>query len=95
MSDTQNNADSVDNASIEQLLTQQLALTEVYVKSEGSHFNIIAVGDCFDGLSRVKKQQTVYKPLQQMIADNTMHAVTIKAYTPTEWEREKKFNLPS
>ena len=91
MSDTQ----SVDNATIEQLLTQELALAEVHVKSEGSHFNIIAVGDCFESLSRVKKQQAVYKPLQQMIADNTMHAVTIKAFTPTEWEREKKFNLPS
>lgn len=95
MSDTQSNADSVDNAVIEQLLMQQLALAEVYVKSEGSHFNIIAVGECFDGLSRVKKQQAVYKPLQQMIADNVMHAVSIKAYTPTQWEREKKFNLPS
>lgn len=95
MSDTQSNADSVDNASIEQLLTQQLALAEAHVQSEGSHFNIIAVGECFDGLSRVKKQQTVYKPLQQMIADNTIHAVSIKAYTPVEWEREKKFNLPS
>lgn len=83
---------NVDNGAIEKLLIDALGLAEVQVKSEGSHFQIIAVGDCFDGLSRVKQQQKVYGPLREMIADNTMHAVTIKAFTPQQWQREKNFN---
>lgn len=92
MNDIQN---SVDCQGIEQLLRQKLSLKEVYVTQEGNHFTIIAVGECFQGLSRVKQQQTVYAPLKSLIADNVMHAVSIKSFTPTQWEREKKFNLPS
>ena len=46
----------------------------------------------FDGMSRVKKQQTVYGPLMEYIADNRIHAVSIKAYTPAEWARDRKLN---
>lgn len=88
-------AQVIDNATIEQLLKEQLGLTQVYVSSEGTHFTIKAIGDCFDGLSRVKQQQKVYAPLREFIADNTIHAVSIKAFTPEQWEKEKKFNLPS
>lgn len=85
----------MDNAQIEQLLKDEIELSEVHVKSEGTHFTIMAIGECFDGLSRVKQQQKVYAPLKPMIEDGSMHAVSIKAYTPEQWQREKKFNLPS
>ena len=80
----------MDTNQIESLLTEALGLTEVTVKSDGSHFNITAVGACFDGLSRVKQQQLVYKPLSEYIADGSMHAISIKAYTPEAWEKDKK-----
>ncbi len=85
----------MESTDVEKLLNEQLALAEVHVKSEGTHYNIIAVDDCFDGMSRVKKQQTIYAPLKALIEDGTIHAVSIKAYTPQEWTREKKFNMPS
>ena len=50
------------------------------------------MGEMFDGMSRVKKQQSVYGPLMEFIADNRIHAVSIKAYTPAEWERDRKLN---
>ena len=79
---------------VETLLKESLALDEVIVKANGSHYEVIAVGDCFDGLSRVKKQQLVYGPLMETISDGTIHAVSIKAFTPTEWQRERIFMLP-
>jgi len=56
---------------------------------------VIAVGDMFDGMSRVKKQQAIYAPLMDKIATNEIHALSIKAYTDAEWKRERKFQLPS
>jgi len=50
------------------------------------------VGEIFDGMSRVKKQQAVYAPLMEYIADNRIHALSIKAFTPTEWARDRKLN---
>lgn len=79
------------NKEIEQLLIETLGLAQAHVSSpDGSHFQVIAVGEQFDGMSRVKKQQTVYAPLMPYIADNRMHAISIKAYTPEEWRRERK-----
>lgn len=77
---------------IQAVLEQALTLDEVYVTGDGSHFQVIAVGEMFTELSRVKKQQAVYAPLMQYIADNRIHAVSIKAYTPTEWARDRKLN---
>ncbi|GAB3011726.1 BolA family protein [Bowmanella dokdonensis] len=79
---------------IETILRDALDLSELYVKGEGSHYQVIAVGEVFANASRVKKQQLIYGPLSAQIADGTIHALTIKAFTPTEWQRERKFILP-
>ncbi len=84
----------MDNQEIETLLKSELDLAEVHVKSDGSHFQIIAVSDKFDGMSRVKKQQMIYAPLSDKIADGSMHALSIKTFSEKEWQRESKFNLP-
>lgn len=79
---------------IKTLLTASLELDEVHVKGEGSHYQVIAVGNLFEGMSRVKKQQAIYAPLSDVIAAGTIHALSIKAFTPEEWKREQKFNSP-
>lgn len=81
----------MDKQEIIDRLNQALKLDEVYVMSDdGSHFQVIAVGELFAELSRVKKQQVIYAPLSEFIADNRIHALSIKTYTPTEWQRDRK-----
>ncbi|MBI6549209.1 BolA family iron metabolism protein IbaG [Xenorhabdus lircayensis] len=75
---------------IKKVLMEKLVLDEVIVSGDGSHFQVIVVGEVFDGLSRVKQQQAVYAPLMEYIADNRIHALSIKAYTPTQWQRDRK-----
>ncbi|MCR3755642.1 MAG: acid stress protein IbaG [Sodalis sp. Psp] len=79
---------------IKKMLMNALALDEVYVSGTGSHFQIIAVSEQFAGISRVKKQQMIYAPLMKCISDNRIHALSIKAYTPDEWQRgsQGRFN---
>jgi acid stress-induced BolA-like protein IbaG/YrbA len=84
----------MDNKEIEDLLKSALSLAEVRVTSDGSHFQIIAVSDTFEGMSRVKKQQAIYAPLSAQIADGSMHAISIKTFSEKEWQRESKFNVP-
>ncbi|MFY8273719.1 BolA family protein [Pseudoalteromonas sp. SSDWG2] len=84
----------MQSSQVEALLKEELELEEVIVKVEGTHYQVIAVGDCFDGVTPVKKQQLVYKPLMDQISDGTIHAVTIRAFTPQQWQRERKFILP-
>lgn len=77
---------------IKEVLMNALALDETHITGDGSHFQAIVVGAMFDGMSRVKKQQTVYAPLMEYIADNRIHALSIKAYTPEEWARDRKLS---
>ena len=78
---------------IEAILLEALSLDEVKVTQEGTHYKIIAVGECFDGMGRVKQQQTIYGPLMAHITSGELHAITINAFTPTQWKREKVFNM--
>lgn len=84
--------DTMENSEIKDVLMKALALEEAHVTGDGSHFQVIAVGELFATMSRVKKQQAVYAPLMEYIADNRIHALSIKAYTPEEWQRDRKLN---
>lgn len=79
---------------LEELLKEATGADEVHVKLDGNNVNIIAVGDVFGSLSRVKRQQAVYAPLKPYIADGSLHAVSIKTYTPDDWQRDKKLMMP-
>lgn len=85
----------MEKQAIEALINDALSLDELHVNVDGSHVSVIAVGAVFDGVSRVKKQQLVYKPLKSHIESGEIHAVTIKSYTPDEWQKDKKLILPS
>jgi len=76
---------------IKDKLQQELVLEQCIVKGENGTFEVIAVGDIFTGLSRVKKQQLIYGPLRAEIISNAIHALTIKALTPDEWQKQKHF----
>jgi acid stress-induced BolA-like protein IbaG/YrbA len=84
----------VENSDIEKLINDAVELDELHVKFDGSQCKVIAVADFLGELSRVKKQQTIYSPLSEAIKEGAIHAVTIKTFTTTEWQREKMFNLP-
>ncbi|CAM3161166.1 MULTISPECIES: BolA family iron metabolism protein IbaG [Vibrio] len=80
----------MDSAKVQQILEEALSLEELHVKGEGSHYEVVAVDASFEGMSRVKKQQMIYAPLMEYIQRNDIHAVSIKAYSPEEWARDKK-----
>jgi acid stress-induced BolA-like protein IbaG/YrbA len=73
-------------------IKQATDVEQVIVKSDGSHYQVIAIDDMFETLSRVKRQQMIYAPLSEKIADGTIHAVSIKTFSKAQWQREKLFN---
>lgn len=76
----------MDIESVKQLLMNSLEDCEVHVQSaDGSHFDVLVIGDVFAGLRPVKKQQLVYAVLNEHILNGSMHAVNIKTFTPQEW----------
>ena len=68
------------------LLENALADCEFQVESEGSHFNIVAIGEIFEGKRPVQRQQTIYAALNEEISSGVIHAVNMKIFTPSEWQ---------
>ena len=77
----------VDATQVKHIIEQQLNGTEVIPSGEGCSFQVTVISDLFAGLTPVKKQQLVYGCLTDQIADGTIHALGIKAYTPDQWQR--------
>ncbi len=76
----------MDAATVTDLLQAHLKDCEFQVQGEGNHYDIVAIGEVFEGLRPVKKQQLVYAALSDQIADGTIHAVNIRTFTPAEWQ---------
>lgn len=73
---------------IKALLDAGLENCDVLVESEGSHFDILVIGEVFAGMRPVQKQQLVYGVLQEQIASGSIHAVNIRTFTASEWEAQ-------
>lgn len=76
---------------IKKMIETNLPDSTVIVDGEdGRHFNAVVVNPAFDNKSRIQKQQLVYATLGNHIADGTIHAISIKTFTPAEWREHNK-----
>lgn len=75
---------------IKNLIETGLKDCTAMVDGDGRHFNAIVISPEFSGKSRVQKQQLVYATLGENIADGTLHALSMKTFTPKEWHEHNK-----
>jgi acid stress-induced BolA-like protein IbaG/YrbA len=68
-------------------LKNNCQIAKFALKVDGSHVNIIAVGNIFEGKRTVQRQQVVYAALQEQIASGVIHAVNMKTFTNEEWQQ--------
>lgn len=66
---------------IAEMLKEKLDVKEVEVidLKGGNHWQVNIIASDFDGLNRVKREQLVQKVLADPLADETIHALVIKA----------------
>lgn len=72
---------------IRDLIEAGLPGSQAHVEGDGAHFTAVVVSEAFVGKSRIQKQQLVYDTVRTELMDGTLHALSIKAYTPEEWEQ--------
>ncbi len=59
--------------------------TAIIEGDDGKHYTAIVISPSFVGKNRVQKQQVVYATLKDPLADGSLHAISIKTFTPEEW----------
>lgn len=72
---------------IKSLLAEHFTESEVSVQGSDGRFELRIVADDFIGLSRVARQQAVYKVLNPYIQSGAIHAVSIQAVSCDEWHK--------
>lgn len=68
------------------LIQTHISADHLEVELSGNHCSVTVVSTEFEGLSAVKKQQRVYQCLNEKIASGEIHAVNIRALTPSQWQ---------
>jgi acid stress-induced BolA-like protein IbaG/YrbA len=51
-----------------------------------NHFEVRVVSAAFEGKTPVQRHKLVYAPLLDWIEDDTVHALSVRAYTPAQHE---------
>ena len=61
---------------------------EATVTADGSKYTAIVVSDEFEGKTMVAEQKMVYALVNEHIQSGAIHALTIKAFTTSEWAKQ-------
>jgi len=75
---------AMNTSDIAALVTSALADARVDVQGEGGKYQVQVVSTVFEGLNRVKRQQAIYRLLNEHIQSGAIHAVSMMLQTPAE-----------
>ncbi|MDH3531748.1 MAG: BolA/IbaG family iron-sulfur metabolism protein [Gammaproteobacteria bacterium] len=64
------------------------ALVKV-ASDDNTHFDAVIVAGEFEGMRRLARHQLVYKTLGPLVG-NEIHALSIRAFTPAEWQQQAR-----
>ncbi len=78
----------MDAATVTALLEAHLEGCQIQVEGAGNRYEITVIGDVFEGKRPVQRQQLVYAALGEQIADGSIHAVSIRTFTPGQWQAD-------
>lgn len=75
---------AMTTSEISRLLEAALPESSITVLGGDGKYQVEIVSDVFAGLNRVKRQQTIYKILNDHISSGAIHAVNMILKTPAE-----------
>ncbi len=53
----------------------------------GDHWQVIIVSSAFDGKGLLEQHRIVNEVLKEPLADQRIHALSLKTYSPEQWEK--------
>jgi acid stress-induced BolA-like protein IbaG/YrbA len=74
----------INSSEISRMLNDALPGAQIVVRGEGGKFEVEVVSSLFEGLNRVKRQQAVYRILNEHISTGAIHAVSMILKSPAE-----------
>lgn len=72
-----------------ELLRPHFADAHIDAVNEGNKFELLIVDNAFEGKRLVARQQMIFALVNEHIQSGAMHALTIHALTPAEYDARK------
>jgi acid stress-induced BolA-like protein IbaG/YrbA len=71
---------------IQKMIEAAMPGARVTVTGDGYKNEAVVVSDTFEDMSTLQRHKSVYATVNEKIASGELHALTIKTYTPEEWQ---------
>lgn len=75
----------METSAVEKIIEAGIPGSTVTVTADGSKYTAVVVTDEFEGKTMLAEQKMVLALLNEHIQSGAIHAMTIKAYTESEW----------
>jgi acid stress-induced BolA-like protein IbaG/YrbA len=75
---------------LQRIIAHDLPCELVQVEGDGRHWYATIVSPEFEGKRLVQRHKRVYDTLGDRIQTDTVHALSMKTYTPEEWAAQQK-----
>ncbi len=73
---------------IKLLIEKSISCRNVQVSGDGCNVKALVVSDEFEGKTLLARQRMIYAALGDKISSGEIHAISINAYTPQQWEEK-------
>ena len=73
---------------LETIIASQLPCQHLSVEGDGRHWYATLVSAEFEGKRLIQRHQRVYATLGEKIKTDEVHALSMKTYTPAEWQAQ-------
>ncbi len=71
---------------LQQLIEAAFADGHVEVTGDGRHFSAVVVSPAFAGKNTIAQHRMVYAALGRSFDTEAVHALSLKTYTPEQWQ---------
>ena len=73
---------------IEHMIAAGMPCEHVHIVGDGRHWFGTIVSAKFEGLRLIQRHQLVYGTLGDKMANDEVHALSMKTFTPAEWKAQ-------
>ncbi len=74
---------------IKQLIAAGLDCSYLNVDGDGRHFEAVVVSAEFESRATLARHRLVYATLGDHFATETLHALSLKTFTPEQWQQQQ------
>ncbi|MCQ8130178.1 Grx4 family monothiol glutaredoxin [Methylomonas rivi] len=79
----------ITHSEVEALILGSYPDAQIAIEGQGCDLTIRVVSEQFAGLTMVKQHQGVMATLTEPLASGRLHAVTLKTFTPEQWQAQQ------